>query len=55
MVENSVISIFEGVYSLILMKKVRKTHKNEQQFEKFFFSSLGWKIKFFTLDFLEFS
>ena len=37
MVENSVISIFEGVYSLILMKKVRKTHKNEQQFEKFFF------------------
>ena len=39
MVENSVISIFEGVYSLILMKKVRKTHKNEQQFEKFFFQS----------------
>jgi len=39
MVENSVISIFEGVYSLILMKKVRKTHKNEQQFEKIFFQS----------------
>ena len=37
MVENSVISIFEGVYSLVLMKKVRKTHENEQQFEKFFF------------------
>ena len=34
MVENSVISIFEGVYSLILKKKVRKTNKNEQQFEK---------------------
>ena len=39
MVENSVISIFEGVYSLILMKKVRKTHKNEQQFEKKNFQS----------------
>ena len=37
MVENSVISIFEGVYSLILMKEIRKTHKIEQQFEKFFF------------------
>ena len=37
MVENSVISTLEGVYSLVLMKKVRKTHKNEQQFEKFFF------------------
>ena len=37
MVENGVISIFEGVYSLVLMKKGRKTHKNEQQFEKNFF------------------
>ena len=39
MVENGAISIFEGVYSLVLMKKVRKTHKNEQQFENFFFQS----------------
>ena len=37
MVENSVISIFEGVYSLVLMKRVRKTQKNEQVLEKFFF------------------
>ena len=37
MVENSVISILEGVYSLVLMKKVRKTQKNEQVFGKFFF------------------
>ena len=37
MVENSVISIFEGVYSLVLMKKFRKTQKNEQVFGKFFF------------------
>ena len=36
-VENSVISIFEGVYSLVLMKKFRKTQKNEQVFGKFFF------------------
>ena len=54
MVENSVISIFEGVYSLVLMKKARTTQKNEQVLE-IFSSSLGWKIKFFTLDFLEFS
>ena len=37
MVENSVISFFEGVYSLVLMKNVRKTQKNEQVFGKFFF------------------
>ena len=37
MVENIVISIFEGVYSLVLMKKVRKTQKNEQVLEIFFF------------------
>ena len=36
MVENSVISIFEGVYSLVLMKKARKTQKNEQVFGIFF-------------------
>ena len=46
MVENSVISIFEGVYSLILMKKVRKTEKNEQVLENFFFQSRVEK-KFF--------
>ena len=37
MVENSVISIFEGVYSIVLMKKVRKTQKKEQVFGNFFF------------------
>ena len=55
MVENSVISIFEGVYSLVLMRKLRKTQKIEQVLEKKNISSLGCKIKFFTLDFLEFS
>ena len=54
MVENSVISIFEGVYSLVLMKKVRKTQKNEQVFGKFFFQCRVEK-KISTLDFLEFS
>ena len=54
MVENCVISIFEGVYSLVLMRKVRKTQKNQQVFGNFF-SSLGWKKKFSTLDFFEFS
>ena len=39
MVENSVISIFEGVYSLVLMKKFRKTQKNEQVFGKKIFQS----------------
>ena len=39
MVENSVISSFEGVYSLVLMKKVRKTQKNEQVLEKIFLQS----------------
>ena len=27
MVENSIISIFEGVYSIVLMRKARKTQK----------------------------
>jgi len=55
MVENSVISIFEGVYSLVLMNKFRKTQKKWTSVWKIFFSSLGWKKKISTLDFLEFS
>ena len=54
MVENSVISIFEGVYTLVLMKIVRKTQKTEQVFGNFFFQSRVEK-KISTLNFLEFS
>ena len=54
MVENGVISIFEGVYSLVSMEKARKTQKITSVWKKKFFQSRQEK-KISTLDFIEFS
>ena len=54
MVENSVISTFEGVYSLVLMRKVRKLKKIYKCLEKKIFQPRVEK-KISTLDFFEFS